>query len=291
MALSQPRTLFGIHSISPYSTTTMLFYGILQILAESTLSLQGELVELRGGSNPYPWKVENSNIDTSLNINCSEYPDFMFELCLGKAPTPQTAEASGNVSVLANFKGTSMVAATGFLAAITTGTAADLKFGRYVVKATGAAAFSVYFSSNVDITRGTDDDFDSDLLLIYTGTAVGSGSTHAVTSHGVTLVAGASAGAFVVGDTAYFDVRPINSKSMEVVIGAQGNLFPNFGALIYGQKGADDTLYEIDAFSCKVLGMPLGAPEKQFSSYQLSGKLEYSSSRGGLFKLRHVSAA
>ncbi len=291
MALTNPRTLFGIHSITPYSTTTFSYYGILQVLAESTLALNGELIELRGGSNPYPWKVENSNIDTTLNINCSEYPDFMFELCLGKAPTANTAESSGNATAITDVKGTSVVAATGLLSTVTVSTAADLKFGRYIIKATGAAAASIYFSSNVDITRGTDDDFDDDLLLIHTISSVGSGSTHVITGHGLTLTAGASAGAFVTGDTAYFDVRPVNSKSMEVTIGAPGNLFPEFGALIYGQKMSDDTLYEIDAFTCKVIGMPLGASEKSFSSYQLSGKLSYNASRGGLFKFRHVTGA
>jgi len=117
--------------------------------------------------NRYPWTNEDGNISAELNLNCSEYPNFLFELFLGKAVTDVTAEASGNASTLTDFYGTSVVDAAGFLGTITVGTAADLKFGKYIVKATGTNTAKVYCSTNVDAVRGTDaSDFTSDDLEI-----------------------------------------------------------------------------------------------------------------------------
>ena len=41
MALSKPRTIFGVHSITPYSRTDRAPYGIAQVLQGSTFTLEG----------------------------------------------------------------------------------------------------------------------------------------------------------------------------------------------------------------------------------------------------------
>lgn len=289
MPRSNPRAIFGIHSVTPYRVTSRLPFGQFDVLEGSTLNLTGEVIELRGGSNRFPWAAEDGNINAELSLSCSEYPDFLFELFLGKAPTVYTAESSGDVSDLEDVLGTSVVAATGLLATITVSTPADLKFGKYVLKATGVSTAELYLSSNIDQQRGTPaDDFINNELLIATITGIGTGSTHIIADYGITLTAGASAGAMVTGDTAAFEVRPINNGASEAVIGGLSDVFPSFGAYLYAQKRGTGQLFEIDAFLVKGIGCALGAQTKAWANYTVTGKLSYDSKRGGLFKMRAI---
>lgn len=288
MSLSQPRSIFGVHSISPYNRTTGIPYGEARVVQGSTFTLEGDTVELRGGSNRNAWAIEDGDIKAELAFSVSEYPNWLFELFGGKAPTSGSPEASGDISDLANKKGTSLVAATGFLATITTTTAANLKFGKYVIKATGPAACTVYALSDVDFGRGASLDFLSDDLSIATFTGVGSGSTHLIAGLGITLTAGASAGAFVTGDTATFEIRPINTFNREVKIGGIADTFPEFGCVAYAQKSGSGAVFEIEAYKCKAIGLGLGAERKQFGASDYTAKLAYDSVENALCRIREV---
>ena len=290
MALTAPRTLYGIHNVTAYNVSTGLYYGLLRVLKSSVFSLQGEVTELRGGSNRYPWTAEDGNISAELNLSCSEYPDFLFELFLGKDPTDVSAEASGNASTLTDKFGTTVVDAAGFLGTVTVGTAADLKFGKYILKATGTNTAKLYCSTNVDAVRGTDaSDFTDDILEIASFTGVGTGSTHAVTGYGITLTAGASAGAMTTGHTATFEIRPVTTGvNVTATFGGLNDVFPEFGALCYSAQKGNGEMFEIDIFKLKSVGCSLGAEEKSFSSWSISGKASYDTSRSGVFSMRHV---
>lgn len=290
MALTAPRAIFGIHSLTPYNTTTGLYYGILRVLKGSVFNLSGDVIDLRGGSNRYPWTNEDGNISAELNINCQEYPDFLFELFLGKDPSDVAAEASGNVSTLTDKSGTSVVDAAGFLGTITVSTAADLKFGKYIVKATGTNTATVYAATNVDAVRGTDaSDFTDDTLAIAALTGIGSGSTHAITGYGITLTAGASAGAMTSGHTATFEVRPVTTgANITATFGGLNDVFPEFGTLLYSSQRGNGEMMEIDVFKVKSIGCSLGAEEKAFSGWNVTGKASYDTNRAGVFSMRHV---
>lgn len=289
--LSDPRALFGIHSVSPYNRTTGAFYGILRVLASSSLNFSGELIELKGGSSKYSWAVEDGAINGEMSLKPKEYPDFLFELFLGKAPTATGAAASGTISTPANKNGTSIVGATGITAAcvvIPTTGAANLKFGRYVLKATGAAALNVYVSTNADFQRGTDEDYDSDLLLVATCT-VATGANTDLATLGLRLVGGGSATAFTTGDTATFEVMAPTTKSMDVVIGANGNTFPEWGAIIMGQRRGNAELMEVEIYRAKGVGLPLGFDENKWSESEIKAKVFYDSAANAVFRVRHAS--
>ncbi len=288
MSLSQPRSIFGVHSISPYSRTTGIPYGEARVVQGSTFTLEGDTIELRGGSNRNAWAIEDGDIKAELAFSVSEYPNWLFELFGGKAPTQGTAEASGNVSTLTDKYGTTVVGATGLLGTITVTTAANLKFGKYVVKATGAAAISVYALSDVDFGRGAALDFTDDTLLIATFTGVGTGSTHLITALGVTLTAGASAGAMTTGDTATFEIRPINTFNREVKIGGLSDVYPEFGCVAYAQKSGSGAVFEIEAYKCKAIGLGLGAERKQFGASDYTAKLAYDSVENALCRIREI---
>lgn len=294
MALSQPRNVFGVHSVTPYSRTDGLFYGIIKVLKGSSLSLTGESVELMGGSQKFAWAVEDGAIKAEMSLKFSQFEDFMFELFLGAAPTPIAAEATGGVVAIANKKGTSVVKSTG-LASVSAVVAseADMKFGKYVVKCTGAAAVDVYFSSDADLARGTDGTYQNDALKVTaTPLTITTGGDVTVPNFGIKLTGGAGTIGMTTGDTATFEVRPINSGSSSVVIGGASNqTFPEFGCIVMAQKRGNQELFEIDAYRCKAAGMPIGFEANTWAEAEVKVKVFYDSALDGVFKMRSVKPA
>lgn len=288
MSLKDPRTVFGVHSLTPYDRTTRVPFGMARVIQGSTFALTGDTIELMGGSSRFAWQIEDGDIKAELAFGVSEYPNWLFTLFGGKAPTVGAAETSGDVSDLAAVSGTSVVAATGFLASITSTTPANLKTGKYIIKATGADTAKVYAMSDADFGRGASLEFTDDTLEIASFTGIGSGSTHLIAALGVTLTAGASAGALVSGDTAEFEVRAINTMNREVVIGGLSDVYPEFGAYIYAQKRGSGAIFEIDAFKLKAIGLSLGAERKAFGKSDYTAKASFDSARGGICKIREI---
>ena len=239
MALSNARIIYGVHSFTPYDRDTGLPKGTVQTMGNSTFSLEGELVQLNGGSAKFPFAVEESTISAELTVAPKSYPDFLFELFLGKAPTQNSAEATGSSSALTNKQGTSVQEASTGIATVSVkaGSEADLKFTKYVVVAASATTVDVYAYSNIDFVRGTDKVFENDALKITASplTIVASTAVE-VPGYGVELTGGGGAIGMTVDDTASFEVRPPNSESMEVVIGGTADTFPEFGAIVMSQK-------------------------------------------------------
>lgn len=290
MALSKPRTIFGVHSVTPYSRTTKIPYGEAQVLQGSTFALEGSLVELKGGSNRFTWQVEDGDIDATLSFTISEYPNWLMELFGGKAPTQGSAEPSGNISAIADFNGTSVVGAAGILSvtAIPSTGAANLKMGKYVVEATASDAFKVYCMSDADFGRGTDGSFTNDSLEIFSQSGATTGSTYDITAFGLRITMGASATSMTIGDTATFDVRPINTFNRSVKIGGIADNFPEFGCVIYAQKSGTGALFEIDAFKMKAIGLNLGAERKAFAQSEYSAKAAYDQAQNGICEIRET---
>ncbi len=295
MALTDPRAIFGVHSFTPYNRTTGLFYGEVRVLKGSSLALSGEQIDLMGGSSKYPWASEDGNITSEISLKVAQFEDFMFELFLGAAPTNNSAETTGNVSTLTNKKGSSTMNATTGIASVTalSGSESDMKFGKYVVKVVSATTVDVYFSSDADIGRGTDGSYqDDDLKITASALTVVSGATVNVPSFGIKFTGGSGAIAMTTGDTATFEVRPINTGSMTVTVGGVANqTFPEFGAIIMAQKRGNQELTEIDCFRCKAVGMPINFEQNAFSETEIKIKALYDSTADGVFKMRTVKPA
>lgn len=289
MSRTAPRALFGVHGVTLYRRSNGLPYGELRVLKGSSLSMQAELVGLKGGSNKYDWAVEEGAIEAELTLNVGQIEDFMMELFLGKAPTALTAEATGNVSTLTNVKGTSVMNGTNGISVVgaTAADEADLKFGKYAIIATATQTFDLYLLSSIDIHRGTDVDFTTDAMKIETGLSVASASAVSAAT-GLTFTK-VGTPAFTVGDTATFAVRPINSGGSTVRVGGQADQsFPEFGALVYAQKRGNQEITELDIFRCKGAGMPLPFEMGAFAGFELKIKCMYDDALDGLFDWRHV---
>lgn len=293
MALSTPRSVFGIHSVTPYNISTGEFYGTIKVLQNSSLALTGELLPLNGGSSKYPWAVEDGLITAELSLSFSQYDDFLVELMLGKKPTANAAETDGSVSGFANKSGTSLLeAATGIASiGITTGDEADLKFAKYVLKVASATTVDLYASSDADFARGTDGIYVNDLLLIEAGiTIADTGATIAVADYGLEITSGSGTIAMTIGDTAEFSVRPPNAGSMDVVIGGSSDSYPEWGCIVMAQKrgGTTGEIFELDLFKVKAVGLPIGFATNEWSTAEVTAQAFYDSSKNGVFSMRHV---
>lgn len=286
MSLSQPRAIFGVHSLTPYNRSTGVPYGEGRVLQGSTFKLQGDTIELRGGSNKFAWQIEDGDVNAELSFSVSEYPNWLFELFGGQAPVQGTAEASGNLSTITDKFGTSVVAATGILATATSTTPADFKMGRFVLKASLTDELKIYFMSDVDFGRGSDADFTDDSLLVATWSDIDPTETFLIPNFGITLTAGASATVFVVGDTATFEVRPINTFNRTGKIGGINDSFPEFGAMIYAQKNGSNAVFEIEAYKLKASGITLGAERKAFANNDYTAKASYDSVENAVCRFR-----
>ena len=291
MALSKPRILFGIHMFTAYNRISGLYYGALRVLGNSSLALTGELIQLNGGSLRYSWDIQDGTISAELSLAVKEYPDFLFELFLGKAPTATTSSATGVVSTLTNKRGT-LVGTTGVATATAkSGEAAEMKFGKFVVVAVSATTVDVYASTDVDFQRGTTKDFVNNALKITASPLTITASTAVeVPDFGVELTGGSGTIGMTVGDTATYEVLPPHDGAMEVEIGATSNTFPEFGAIMIAEKKSDGSMFDIEAYRVKALGLPIGLQEKAFSEAEITAQCFYDSTRNSVMKIRHVNA-
>lgn len=296
MGLSAPRSIYNVHSVSPYSRIDGLFYGELRVLENSSISSAAELIGLQGGTNKYDWQVEVGAITAEMSLSFSEYPNFVFELFAGNAPTANGAEATGSVTTLAAKLGTVIDAATGIASiGIKVGSESDLKFGKYVIKTVTETTVDVYFSSDLDIGRGTNGEMQTDALKITASalTVPGTDGTVEIPNFGLEITGGSGTVALVAlgaaGDTVTFEVRPPNTESMDVTVGSIANQnFPEFGAIIMAGKQDDGQMFEIDALKCKAAGLPIGMSRNSFSPAEVTVRLMYDSVADGVYKVRHI---
>jgi len=291
MSLSNPRILFGVHSISPYSRSTKLPYGILKVIGSASLSLQSDLEQLFGGSSKFAWAAESKTVNAECSAKVKAYPGFLFSLFLGATVTDASTDTSGSVSTLTNAYGTSLKSATTGIASIAVKAAqkANLKFGKYVLKVLTSTTVGLYLLSDIDITRGTDGVYTDDTLAVtLTIAAITTGGTIAMDDYGLELTGGSGTIAMTVGDTATFEVKPPSSASTAIVVGASSDTMPAFGALLLSQKRATGEMFEIDAHNVVGSGLPILMEEQAFSQPELKMTCLYDSALDRVFSIRHI---
>lgn len=291
MSRSEPRAVFGVHGVTPYNRETGVPYGELRIVKTSSISLSSELIELLGGSAKYAWAAEEGAIKAEMTLNVGELPDFMFELFLGKAPTPFVAQTTGSISTAANKNGVSVISGANGISSVSllSGSSANLKFGKYVIVGASSTTFDVYYNSGIDLGRGTDGSFLTDSMKVASSVAF-TASVASIPAFGLQFNQ-VGTPVFVVGESATFEVLPVNNGGTSVTIGGTvSQSFPEFGALVYAQKRGDGQMTEIDCFRVKAAGMPIPFEMGAFAAFEVKAKLLYDTSRDGIFSMRHVLA-
>ena len=293
MALSKPNQQFGVHSVTPYNRSTGAPYGTARVLGTANVNFAGDMVAVHGGSQRYPWAIEDNVNNPEVAITMREYPDWVWELFLGKSVTDNAAEASGNVSSIANVNGTSIADATTGIASVAakSGSEADMKFGKYIVKYVSATTVDLYISSDIDRKRGTDGAIEDDLMKITSSplTVPGTGGTVDVPNYGLTITGGSGSVAFTDGDTAEFYVRPINDDSRIVTIGEEGIVAPEFGLIVMAEKLTNGEMFEIELFRCKGHGAPFNNAEKAWAEAELTVMAMYDITNDRVAQFRRVT--
>jgi len=293
MGLSAPRAVFGIHSLTTYSRTTFEYQGILKVLNNSTLNITAEQIKLMGGSNKYAWDSEDGPITSELNIKAKQIENFMFEVFFGKAVNTGSAGATGEVSTLANKKGTSAVSATVGMdsVAIESGGGPNLKFGKYIVKVITTTTVDVFISTDIDKNRGTDLTIQNDLLKITASalTVPGTGGTVSIPNTGVEIVGGSGSIAMTVDDTAIFTVLPPYTTAMNIKIGAVNDNFAEFGAICVAQQRSSSQMFEIDCFRCKSVGFPFAFTENAWAEPEMKADVLYDTTEDAIAEVRAIA--
>lgn len=291
MALSNPRILFGVHSISPYNRSTKLPYGILKVIGSASIALSGDLEQLYGGSNKFSWAAESKTLSTEVSAKVKAYPGFLFELFLGATVTDSGVDTAGATSTLTDGYGGSVVDATTGIASVSVLAAskANLKFGKYVVKVLTSTTVGIYLLSDVDIARGTDAVYTDDTLALTLSTiTITSGADTNVADLGIKFTGGSGTIGMTVGDTATFEVKPPSTSSSSIVVGASSTSMPEFGALMLAQKRATGEMFEVDAHKCSGIGLPISMEEFAFSQPELKFSVLYDSALDRVFTIRHI---
>lgn len=290
MALGNPRILYGVHSITPYNRSSKMPYGILKVIGSANISLASDLEQLFGGSSKYAWAAESKTVSTELTAKVKAYPGFLFELFLGATVTDTGVDTAGATTALTDQLGGSIVDATTGIASVSVLAAskANLKFGKYTIKATSTTAFKVYLQSDIDITRGTDAAYVDDTLEISGPHTITSATDTDIAALGLRFAGGSGTIGVTVGDTATFEVLPPSTASTAIVVGKSTDTMPNFGALLLSQTRATGEMFEMDAHNCIGAGLPISFEEQAFSQPELKLTCLYDSSLNRVFSIRHV---
>lgn len=275
MAKSQPKSIFGVHSFTPYNKVTGEFLDQVIVLGGSEFALSGETIKLEGGSSKYPFKVADGKISAELSLTAREYPDSFFELLMGKKLTVETI-SGGDVSALTAVNGTSMIDPTNGLGVPTISVAGDLRSTKYLIVATGADTATLHAASDIDGLELLDDT-NKVADLDFSGVAP--------VALGIEFTVNGTP-AFTVGDTVSLTVVSENSVTKKsAVFGGLSDVFAEFGAIVYAQKQGSNELVELDIFSLKAIGMPINMTEGAFSEYSVTMTASYDSAKKGVFEM------
>lgn len=292
MALSDPRIVYGVHSIAAINRSTGDAYGIAKVLANSSFAINGELVTLNGGSQKYPWAIEEGNVTAEITLQVRQIEDWMFEVFLGKAPTADSSGSStGSVSTPVAKTGSIIDATTGVASiAELTGSESDMKFGTYLIKAASPTTVDIYVYSDVDFNRGTDKTYENDLLKVTASplTVPGTDGTVSVPGFGLEITGGSGTVAMTTGDSAEFQVLPPYTKSSTVTIGGGSDVFPEFKAVMMASQRGNQEMFEIVAHRVKGAGLPLGLTEKAFAEPEITAQAFYDSTKNGIADITWV---
>jgi hypothetical protein len=289
--LSQPKTIFGIHQLTAYNICNGEPYGTAKVLGSAEIASSGELIPLNGGSSKYPWQVERGLITNEVTLTLREYPNFLYELLLGKAPTVTGAETSGSVSTLENVEGTSVSEATTGIASLAISSAVDVKYSEYVIVAVSATEVDVYAYTDVDFAQGSSGDYVNDALKITSTPLTVTATAVTIPNFGIDITGGAGTIGFTIGDTARFTAKPINTGSTDVVIGSSTEVFKDFGLLLAAQRAGDGSMQLIDLYRVSGSGMPIVMTENAFSELSTTVTAYRDSVRNGVYSVKTIASS
>ena len=280
MSIEKVRDFFGIKYLIPYNLTTKKPLVVLRAIGEVSFENSVEAVKLVGGHTEAPYDVEYGQPEPAMTGTVREYPAELFQIMETCEVTENTAEASGALDASpTNAQGTSIIKATNGITTIAITTAADLIFGQYVLVATAAQTLDLHIN-------GLATEFDNIDARVVEGISATTAGTIAVAGTGISVVVNGTA-AFTIGDTAYVDIRPINTGSTKVLVGT-GTEPSNFGVRCIFPRKTDGVLHYIDVFNVAGRGMPWKGVSREFSEFDINWSPMARSSDGAVYQMVRV---
>lgn len=289
MATTSPATIFGVHSLTILDQITFTPIKTFKVVGDLTVPFETDLEILYGGSNRFAWEAEPKTFKTEMAISLKQFDNAMFTYLSGAAVTETAAEASGAVTTLTNRYGALVSATIGVASvSVTTAAKADLKAGLYVVKAASATTVDVFATTDVDFSAGTALTILSDDMKVASALSITTGGATVVTGLGVTLTGGSGTIALTTGDTATFEIRPINVGAVDITLGNFYTVLPRLAIAFAAQKkGSGEVFY---GFAPKVQPAGFSIPMKEMAFATGSEKLMllYDNSLNYVAKLRRI---
>ena len=277
MTIEKVRDFFGIRYLIPYDIDTKLPIVVLRAVGEISFENEIESVDLVGGHADAPYDTEFGQPSPVMSGTVREYPAELFQIMETFTITENAAEASGAIGTPTNHQGTSIFKNPG----ITNITAnpsqlANLKFGMYVLKATAATTLSLYIAGLVD-------DFDDIEALVESSISTTTTASVAINTQGIVLTV-TGVPNYTVGDTCAFEVRPVNTGSTQVLVGA-GTAPSNFGVRCVFPRKTDGVLHYIDVFNVSGRGMPWKGVSREWSEFAINWKPLARASDGAVYQM------
>lgn len=282
MPLSAPRTEFGIHQMTALSRTTGLPYGKIEVLGNFSAENTREFIDLYGGSNPNIIDSENGNVTGDVSITVKEFRSFLYTLA-GYDVSAIASNSDGEVSsALANKYGTSVYSATTGIATATvkSGSEADVKDGKYIVKAVTSTTVDVYAVFDNEFQVGTDLTYQDDTMKITASPlTITTSSAVEIPGTGIELTGGSGTIALTVGDTAVFETRSPNSGGFEASYGPSPDPI-EFECYMTSQTKSNGEFVVEHFPRVKFASVPAGMSEKEWHEAEVTLKVLYDSDLG-----------
>lgn len=280
MAIEKVRDFFGIKYLIPYNLTTKKPLAVLRAIGEISYENKVSAVNLMGGHTDAAHDVEYGQPEPSMKGTVREYPAELFQIMETCTVTENAAEASGGFAASpTNAQGTSVISSTNGIATLTITTASALLFGQYVLVATGATTLDLHINGLSDAFL----DIDGKVVASISTTTAG---TVAIAGTGISLTVVGTPN-YTIGDTAFVDVRPINTGSTKVLVGT-GTVPSNFGVRCIFPRKSDGVLHYIDVFNVAGRGMSWKAVSREFSETEINWTPIVRSSDGAVYEMVRV---
>lgn len=280
MSIEKVRDFFGIKYLIPYNLTTKKPLAVLRAVGEVSFENKVDAVKLSGGHTEAPYDVEYGQPEPTMSGTVREYPAELFQILEVCGVTENAAEASGALAASpTNGQGTSVISSVNGIQTITISTAANLIFGQYVLVATAAQTLDLHIN-------GLSDEFLDIDAKVVEGISTTTAGTVAVAAAGISLTVTGTPN-YTIGDTAYVDIRPINTGSTEVLVGA-GTTPSNFGVRCIFPRKSDGVLHYIDVFNVAARGMSWKGVSREFSEFEINWSPMARTSDGAVYQLVRV---
>tara|TARA_R110000787_G_scaffold88638_2_gene188047 strand:+ start:6409 stop:7284 length:876 start_codon:yes stop_codon:yes gene_type:complete len=282
---------FGVKALIFYNRDTFKPVGAFRVISSAEFAREIEQLPLVGGHHNGPWAIEAGEPTNTLTATLMQFPDFAFtELDNGVKTVNLGEETTGAIGTITAKQGTSLVSGTSGIASvsITATKSADLPLGKIVVVAASANTVDLYLlgdtaSGSLPVTN--------ELTLIQAGVVIADTSaTIDVAGYGITITSGSGAIALNEGDTAFFTVRPANSKTTQIVMPDSSDI-KILGCILVYPKNSQRQQKIVDFPKVAVAGTSFAANTREFAEFEMTATPLYDEEESALFTKTEIIAS